>query len=96
MRQKTKTRRSIINEVAKENGITQAEAIQIIDSFFDKLSQSIKDGFRVNIRRFGTFIPFTKKASKHHNFHTGETIKKESRFWVKLKPSSLLLNKKIK
>jgi integration host factor subunit beta len=65
----------LIDRFAKENGLTKPEAKKIIELTFQKMSEALADGDRVEIRGLGSFAIKNYKAYKGINPKTGEIIK---------------------
>lgn len=86
-----KTKRELINEVAKEQGLTQEEAVRYTDALLDKISSVLKEGNFITFRGFGTFFPQVRKARTGVNPRSKEYIDIPERKWVKFKPSKKLL-----
>ena len=45
----------LIEALQKETGLTKAKATQVVDLFFDRMTQALKRGDRVEIRGLGSF-----------------------------------------
>ena len=58
----------------KEIGLNKRESKDMIDAFFDLVSDSLVDGKDVKISGFGNFQIRTKAARPGRNPRTGETI----------------------
>ena len=58
----------------KEIGLNKRESKDMIDAFFDLVSDSLVDGKDVKISGFGNFQIRTKAARPGSNPRTGETI----------------------
>lgn len=85
------TKAELVDQMAKEAGISKAAANKALDSFVDSVKKALKkkDG-RVTLVGFGTFSKVHRKARKGRNPQTGETIKINARNVVKFTPGKAL------
>ncbi len=74
----------------KEIGLNKRESKDMIDAFFDLVSDSLVDGKDVKISGFGNFQIRTKAARPGRNPRTGETIPIAARRVVTFHPSHKL------
>jgi DNA-binding protein HU-beta len=70
------TKAELIDQMAKDTGITKTEAGVALSSFIDNVTKSLKkkDG-KVTLVGFGTFTKARRKARTGRNPQTGEAIK---------------------
>jgi DNA-binding protein HU-beta len=70
------TKAEIIEQMAKDVGITKAAATTALQSLVDSISNTLKkkDG-KVTLTGFGTFAKSRRKARNGRNPRTGEAIK---------------------
>ncbi len=64
----------LIENLAERADITLAKAEEIVDLFFDAVSDTLCNGHRVEIRGFGAFTVREYKAYEGRNPKTGEKI----------------------
>ena len=64
----------LIENLAERADITLAKAEEIVDLFFDAISETLCGGDRVEIRGFGAFTVREYKAYEGRNPKTGEKI----------------------
>ena len=64
----------LIESLAERADITLAKAEEIVDLFFDAVSDTLCTGHRVEIRGFGAFTVREYKAYEGRNPKTGERI----------------------
>lgn len=69
-----KNKKSISEAVAEKHDLTKKEAGDIVDLVFDTISDTLKDGGRVDITGFGKFEVKTRAARTGINPQTKETI----------------------
>ena len=74
-------RSELVAELAQREGISLEEAREIVDLVFDGISETLKNGERVEIRGFCTF------SLKKYGGYTGMNPKTKKR--VKVKPKKL-------
>lgn len=69
------TNKKILAETLSENfKMTKKDALEIIDTLFDSMSEALIRGDRVDITGFGRFEVKTRAARKGVNPQTGEEI----------------------
>ena len=85
------TKAELIEQMAKDAGITKAAATKSLNSFQDSVKKSLKkkDG-KLTLVGFGTFAKVRRKARKGVNPATGEKIKIKARNAVTFKPGKAL------
>jgi DNA-binding protein HU-beta len=85
------TKAELIEQMAKDAGISKAAAGAALDSFIDGVTKALKkkDG-KVTLVGFGTFQKTRRKARKGRNPQTGEAIKIKASNVVKFKPGKKL------
>lgn len=65
----------LISSVAKNSGLTKADAERAIDATFSSITGALKTGDEVRLIGFGTFGITKRAATEGRNPRTGETIK---------------------
>ena len=85
------TKAELIDQMAKDAGISKAAAGKALESVTDGVTKELKkkDG-KVTLVGFGTFHKTRRKARKGRNPQTGEAIKIKARNAVKFKPGKKL------
>jgi DNA-binding protein HU-beta len=85
------TKAELIDQMAKDAGISKAAAGATLDSFMSNVTKALKkkDG-KVTLVGFGTFAKVRRKARKGRNPQTGEPIKIKARNAVKFKAGKKL------
>lgn len=77
-------------EIVKESGVTKVDALKVIDSFVEVVSEElVKDG-KLTLVGFGTFKTITKKQKKGRNPRTGDSITIPKKRVVKFIPGKKL------
>ena len=69
----------LIDKIAKDSGITKAQANDALDSFTNSVVGTLKKGDRVTLVGFGTFSVTERSARNGRNPQTGEVIKIKAR-----------------
>ena len=64
----------LIVALAAKKNLTEKQAMEIVDLMFKGFTNELKNGGRIEIRRFGSFIVRKYKAYKGRNPKTGETV----------------------
>ena len=85
------TKSELIEQIAKDAGVTKTAAKQILNSFLETISNELvnEDG-KVRLSGFGTFSTTERKARKGRNPQTGEMLEIKSSNTVKFKPAKAL------
>ena len=85
------TKAQLIEQMAKDAGISKAEAGKALDSLIDGIGEAIKeeDG-RITLPGFGTFSKVYRKARQGVNPATGEKITIKARHAVKFQAGKAL------
>lgn len=76
----------LIDQIAKDSGITKGQANDALDSFTGTVINNLKKGDTVTIVGFGTFSVSSRAARNGRNPQTGETIKIKAAKVPKFKP----------
>lgn len=79
----------LIERIAKEAGITKAQAGKALDSFIKNVTKALKkkEG-KVALVGFGSFSKVRRKARTGRNPQTGKPLKIKARNVVRFKPSA--------
>jgi DNA-binding protein HU-beta len=85
------TKAELIDQAAKDAGISKAAATVALSSLLDGITKALKkkDG-KVTLVGFGTFAKIRRKARKGRNPQTGEAIKIKASNVVKFRPGKKL------
>ena len=87
---KTITRADLADAVYRDIGFSHAESSELIDSFFEEISNALAEGDSVKLSSFGTFSVRQKKARMGRNPKTKEEIPITSRKVVSFHASNVL------
>lgn len=88
---KQMTKAELIEQMAKDAGISKAAAATALNSMTDGITKALKNkDSKVTLVGFGTFSNIRRKARKGRNPQTGETIKIKASNTVKFKPGKKL------
>ena len=85
------TKADLIEQMAKDAGISKVAAAAALNSFTEGITKALKkkDG-KVTLVGFGTFAKIRRKARKGRNPQTGEPIKIKAANVVKFRPGKKL------
>lgn len=85
------TKAELVEQMAKEAGISKAAASKALSSFVDAIKKTLKkkDG-KITLVGFGTFAKVRRKARQGVNPATGEKIKIKARNAVRFKAGKSL------
>ena len=64
----------LVANVADNAGLSKADAAKAVDSVFNSITSSLRQGGEVRLVGFGTFSVANRKASTGRNPRTGEAI----------------------
>lgn len=64
----------IVEKIAEEAGINKAQANRALKTVFDSITESLKNGTKVTLTGFGTFMVSERKEREGRNPQTGEAI----------------------
>ena len=78
--------------MAKEAGITKADAKKVLNAFIKTTTHALKKGEKLTLVGFGSFSVADKPARAGRNPRTGHPIKIAAKKSVKFKPGMDLLN----
>ncbi|MGQ9617715.1 MAG: HU family DNA-binding protein [Candidatus Aminicenantia bacterium] len=69
------TKNDLVTKIAKDSGITKAQATKATNSLLNTIEKALKGGQKVTFVGFGTFKVVERKARNGRNPKTGEVIK---------------------
>ncbi len=75
----------LIDTIAEAAGISKVQAGEVVNSFINSVTTTLKKGGKVTLVGFGTFSISERAARKGRNPQTGETIKIKARKLPKFK-----------
>ena len=84
------TKSDIINEVSSNTGLTKVETEAVLEGIIGSISKALKEGNRVDIRGFGSFIVKERKAREARNPSTNKVINLNLRYIPSFKVSKIL------
>ena len=82
----------LIEVVANDLGISQAEAATNVTAVFDVIARAAAGGHNTAITNFGTFVSYRRARHQARNPQTGDAITVPARQVVKFRPSPRLLD----
>ena len=65
----------LVDAIAKESGVSKADAKKVMDSFTAVVAAELKKGEKVQMVGFGTFEVVERAAREGRNPRTGKTMK---------------------
>ncbi len=75
----------LVDKIAKDAGITKAQANDALDSFTQTVVKTLKKGDKITLVGFGTFSVTKRSARTGRNPQTGEEIKIKAKKVAKFK-----------
>lgn len=86
---KVVSKNDIVANIAVANDISKAEALRFVESFFNALSQELKEGNKIVFNGLMSFDVGMRKARKGRNPKTGKEIQIPAKKFVSAKVSSV-------
>jgi integration host factor subunit beta len=80
------TKKEIAKAIAEEMDITQLQAKEIVQKVFDRITETLVQDGRIELRNFGVFMVKKRKPRKARNPRTGEKVKVPAKMVVVFKP----------
>lgn len=80
----------LVEQIAKNAGLTKADAQRALDAVIDSITGSLKRGKEVRLVGFGTFLTQKRKATTGRNPRTGDSIKIPASTQAKFRPGKAL------
>lgn len=93
------TKSDLVTALAEKENITQKQSTDVVNLIFDKFSDTLAKGDRIELRGFGAFTVKKYKAYEGRNPKTGKSIKvppKKLPFFKVGKELKELVDKKFK
>ena len=87
---KTLTRTDLVKHLAREIGLNQAEARELVDALLDEIADALCAGEDVRLWGFGNFVLHDKPARPGRNPLNGEEVMVSPRRVVLFKPGKKL------
>ena len=76
----------IVARMAKDSGLTKADANRAVDALLDNVSRALRKGEKVTLVGFGTFVVYRRRARAGRDPQSGEPIKIAARRVAKFIP----------
>jgi DNA-binding protein HU-beta len=61
--------------MARDSGLTKADALRALDAFLENLTRALRKGEKVKLVDFGVFAVYRRKARAGHDPHSGTPIR---------------------
>jgi integration host factor subunit alpha len=84
------TKADLVENVYVKTGFSKKESADIVEMVFDLIKETLENGEKIKIARFGNFVVKDKSTRRGRNPQTGEEIKISSRRILTFKPSQVL------
>ena len=65
----------LVSKISDDTSINKSQVNSVIDSFVDVVSKTLKQGDKITLVGFGTFVVSERSARTGRNPKTGEAIK---------------------
>ncbi|HDM43438.1 MAG TPA: integration host factor subunit beta [Firmicutes bacterium] len=85
------TKRDIAEALAKTTGLSNKDALKIVNIFFESIKDELVESGRVNVRGFGTFKVVLSKPKVARDINKDVEIHLPPRYRIKFIPSRLFL-----
>ena len=87
------TKASLCTILVEQLGINRRESTDIVDAFFEIISQRLVAGEDVRLSDFATFVVKTRSSRPGRNLRTGEIVQIPARAVVAFQPGPKLKNR---
>jgi integration host factor subunit alpha len=84
------TKADIVEKICAVNGFSKKDSAKIVEQVFVILKDTLKNGDKIKISGFGSFVVKEKADRRGRNPQTGEELIIESRKVLTFKPSMVL------
>jgi len=84
------TKADFVDLIYERVGTSKREASEVVEAVFAIIRESLREGDKVKISGFGTFVVNRKNARRGRNPQTGAPITIDSRRVLTFKPSRVL------
>jgi integration host factor subunit alpha len=84
------TKAALVDLIYERVGASKKEAGEVVEEVFAIIRDSLREGDKVKISGFGSFVVNQKKSRRGRNPQTGEPITINSRRVLSFKPSQVL------
>jgi len=68
------TKAEVVHLLIEKSGLSRKDAVQAVEIFLDSIKDSLREGEKVSLVGFGTFLVKEKNSRKGRNPRTGEMI----------------------
>jgi nucleoid DNA-binding protein len=86
----TMTKKDIAKQIALDAGLTQLQALEVVQRTFDEIIRSLVTEGRIELRNFGVFEVKRRSARQARNPRTGEKLVTPARNVVTFKPGKAM------
>jgi integration host factor subunit alpha len=84
------TKADIVEKVSEKSGLSRKESVELVESFFDLMKDTLIAGENLKISGFGNFEVRQKAERRGRNPQTGEKLVISSRRIISFKASQVL------
>lgn len=81
------TKANLVARVAKETGLDREEVSKVVETIMDSIKEALREGDRIELRGFGTFLVKEKAPKLARNISKQESILIPARRVPAFKPS---------
>ena len=80
------TKKEMAKAIAEEMGLPQTQARAVVQRVFDRITETLVQEGRIELRNFGVFEVKKRQPRKARNPRTGEKVKVPAKLVVTFKP----------
>lgn len=84
------TKKELIAKIQAKAPVSKAATDVILEALVEVITETLENGGRVNLAKFGTFVAAERGVRLGRNPRTGETVQVPAAVVPKFKPSSVL------
>ena len=83
-------RSELVTRIAEQNPHLYAHEVEALAAIFNRITEALADGDRVELRGFGAFEVRQREARPGRNPRTGQAVKVEARTAIHFRPSKAM------
>lgn len=82
----------LVHQIAKNHSLPLMDAEMVVNAFFEGITEALKNGRRVELRGFGSFVTKSRSGRTGRNPKTGEKVVIPAKIIPSFKAGRHLLN----
>ena len=82
----------LVNSIAEKTGVPKVDVLVTLESFFEKVKDTLAEGENVYVRGFGSFVVKKRAKKIGRNIKKGEAIEIPEHFIPAFKPAKIFID----